>query len=88
MFGGTPLPLFIGIIELQAKTRKIFEFKRHIWKIFRNKDLRLSRWTRHRSFLPAFGYIAIGTTRYTNIPVTALTVFASLNFSVKCIIIS
>src|ERR1019366_1595326 len=41
---GTPPPLpLIGIIELQAKTLKIFEFKGPIVKIFRNKDLRLSK---------------------------------------------
>ena len=32
-------PLPIGIMELRAKTPKIFEFKGVIWKIFRNKDL-------------------------------------------------
>ena len=38
---GVPLPPppAMGIIELQAKTFKIFEFKGVIWKIFRDKDL-------------------------------------------------
>ena len=34
-----PSPRPFGIIELQAKTTKIFKFKGLIWKIFRNKDL-------------------------------------------------
>src|SRR5208337_1289412 len=38
-WGGTPLPLAIGIIELRAKTGKIFGFRGVIWKIFWNKDL-------------------------------------------------
>ena len=41
--GGTPLPLPIGIIELQAKRPKISEFKGLIVKIFRNKDLGCQR---------------------------------------------
>jgi hypothetical protein len=36
---GVPLPLPIGIIELQKKTLKIFEFKGLIGKIFWNKEL-------------------------------------------------
>ena len=39
MFTTPPPPRSFGIIELQAKTRKIFEFKGLIRKIFRNKDL-------------------------------------------------
>ena len=39
---GYPIPpVPIGIMELQAKTLKIFGFKGVIWKIFRNKDLAL-----------------------------------------------
>ena len=39
-FTGTPLPpLLIGIIELQTKTLKIFEFKGLTGKIFWNKGL-------------------------------------------------
>ena len=40
--GYPPIPL-IGIIELQAKTLKILEFKGPIVKIFRNKDLSCQR---------------------------------------------
>ena len=40
--GVPPLPL-IGIIELQAKTLKILEFKGPVAKIFRNKDLSCQR---------------------------------------------
>src|ERR1035437_9054240 len=36
-----PPPLSSGIIELGGNSRKIFEFKGLIWKIFRNKDLAL-----------------------------------------------
>ena len=43
MGGGTPLPLSFGIMELQAKTPKIFDFKGLIVKIFWNKELRLSK---------------------------------------------
>ena len=41
--GYPPPPLPIGIIELQAKALKIFEFKGLIVKIFRNKDLACQR---------------------------------------------
>ncbi len=41
--GVPPFPLPIGIIELRAKTTKIFGFKGVIWKIFRNKELTLSK---------------------------------------------
>jgi hypothetical protein len=41
--GVPPLPPAIGIISLGGKSRKIFEFKGLIGKIFRNKDLRLSK---------------------------------------------
>jgi len=41
--GVPPHPLSIGIIELGGKSRKIFEFKGLIRKIFRNKDLACQR---------------------------------------------
>src|ERR1019366_8175016 len=38
-------PRSFGIIGLGGKSRKIFEFKGVIWKIFRNKDLGVSNGT-------------------------------------------
>jgi len=44
ILGGAPLPpRSIGIIELGGKSRQVFEFKRLIGKVFRNKDLGLQR---------------------------------------------
>src|SRR6266851_10001892 len=41
----SPSPLSFGIIKLQAKTIQIFRFKGVICKIFRNKDLGVSKGT-------------------------------------------
>jgi len=38
-----PSPRSFGIIELGGNSRKIFEFKGVIWKIFRNKELRAKK---------------------------------------------
>ena len=43
VWGYPPPPLSIGIIGLGGKSRKIFEFKGLIRKIFRNKDLACQR---------------------------------------------
>src|SRR5260370_21586829 len=52
---GVPLPpLPIGIIELRAKTTKIFGFKGVIWKIFRNKDLTDILRSPHPSLRPSW----------------------------------